>query len=410
MLDNFTDQAIRVVVLAQEEARLLNHNYVGTEHILLGLIHEGEGVAAKALESLGISIEAVRQQGEKIIGQGQRAPSGYIPFTPRVKKVLGLSLRESIGLGDNYVGTEHILLGLIREGDGVAAQVLVRLDADLNAVRQRVIQLLDGDQGEKTAARGEPSQVQAPPSSPQVTKWPFFWLSLLGFSVFLAGAEMYRFQVTKPASAYFIWAGVAFDLLVMWRLVLRAMSPARPTTAVVVILAIALLFAFPSVLVFLVTGGNDSSLVIAALFRTPRHSGWLRSALLMPETLLLGLVPGLLIAAPEILRRWVRWLNSGAFRMPSRLTRRLPGGLAAGAALASGLFAFLLHFGGGPLAKPSLLQLAVAIVFAVTLLVPPYRFIARVCWERGIAEVFDPGCWRKEWREAKAEVIDTFWT
>src|SRR3989440_511155 len=125
MFERFTDRARRVVVLAQEEARMLNHNYIGTEHILLGLIHEGEGVAAKALESLGISLDAVRQQVEEIIGQGQQAPSGHIPFTPRAKKVLELSLREALQLGHNYIGTEHILLGLIREGEGVAAQVLV---------------------------------------------------------------------------------------------------------------------------------------------------------------------------------------------------------------------------------------------------------------------------------------------
>jgi hypothetical protein len=144
MFERFTDRARRVVVLAQEEARMLNHNYIGTEHILLGLIHEGEGVAAKALESLGISLEAVRQQVEEIIGQGQQAPSGHIPFTPRAKKVLELSLREALQLGHNYINTEHVLLGLIREGEGVAAQVLVRLGADLNRVRQQVIGMLHG--------------------------------------------------------------------------------------------------------------------------------------------------------------------------------------------------------------------------------------------------------------------------
>jgi ATP-dependent Clp protease ATP-binding subunit ClpC len=156
MFERFTDRARRVVVLAQEEARMLNHNYIGTEHILLGLIHEGEGVAAKALESLGISLEAVRQQVEEIIGQGQQAPSGHIPFTPRAKKVLELSLREAQRLGHNYIGTEHILLGLIREGEGVAAQVLVKLGADLSRVRQQVIQLLHGYQGKEPAAAGEP--------------------------------------------------------------------------------------------------------------------------------------------------------------------------------------------------------------------------------------------------------------
>jgi len=157
MFERFTDRARRVVVLAQEEARMLNHNYIGTEHILLGLIHEGEGVAAKALESLGISLEAVRQQVEEIIGQGQQAPSGHIPFTPRAKKVLELSLREALQLGHDYIGTEHILLGLIREGEGVAAQVLVRLGADLNRVRQQVVQLLHGYQGkEPETARARP--------------------------------------------------------------------------------------------------------------------------------------------------------------------------------------------------------------------------------------------------------------
>ena len=158
MFERFTDRARRVVVLAQEEARMLNHNYIGTEHILLGLIHEGEGVAAKALESLGISLEAVRQQVEEIIGQGQQAPSGHIPFTPRAKKVLELSLREALQLGHNYIGTEHILLGLIREGEGVAAQVLVKLGADLNRVRQQVIQLLSGYQGKEPAASGGPAE------------------------------------------------------------------------------------------------------------------------------------------------------------------------------------------------------------------------------------------------------------
>ena len=164
MFERFTDRARRVVVLAQEEARMLSHNYIGTEHILLGLIHEGEGVAAKALESLNISLEAVRAQVEEIIGQGQQAPSGHIPFTPRAKKVLELSLREALQLGHNYIGTEHILLGLIREGEGVAAQVLVKLGADLNRVRQQVIQLLSGYQGKETATAGAPTE-GAPSSS-----------------------------------------------------------------------------------------------------------------------------------------------------------------------------------------------------------------------------------------------------
>ncbi|HLS44246.1 MAG TPA: Clp protease N-terminal domain-containing protein, partial [Ornithinicoccus sp.] len=154
MFERFTDRARRVVVLAQEEARMLNHNYIGTEHILLGLIHEGEGVAAKALETLDISLDAVREQVQEIIGQGQQSPTGHIPFTPRAKKVLELSLREGLQLGHNYIGTEHILLGLIREGEGVAAQVLIKLGADLNRVRQQVIQLLSGYQGKEAATAG----------------------------------------------------------------------------------------------------------------------------------------------------------------------------------------------------------------------------------------------------------------
>jgi ATP-dependent Clp protease ATP-binding subunit ClpC len=160
MFERFTDRARRVVVLAQEEAKMLNHNYIGTEHILLGLIHEGEGVAAKALESLGISLDAVREQVQDIIGQGQQQPTGHIPFTPRAKKVLELSLREALQLGHNYIGTEHILLGLIREGEGVAAQVLVKLGADLNRVRQQVIQLLSGYQGKEQVQVGANEQQQ----------------------------------------------------------------------------------------------------------------------------------------------------------------------------------------------------------------------------------------------------------
>jgi ATP-dependent Clp protease ATP-binding subunit ClpA len=154
MFERFTDRARQVVVLAEEEARMLSHNYIGTEHILLGLIHEGEGVAAKALESLGISLDVARQQVEEIIGRGQQAASDGIPFTPRAKKVFELSLRESLQLGHQYVGTEHILLALIREGDGAAAQVLVKLGTDLNRVRQQVIQLLHGYQGKEPTAAG----------------------------------------------------------------------------------------------------------------------------------------------------------------------------------------------------------------------------------------------------------------
>jgi ATP-dependent Clp protease ATP-binding subunit ClpA len=141
MFERFTDQARRVVVLAQEEARMLNHNYIGTEHLLLGLIHEEEGAAAKALESLGIQLEAVRQQVEQIVGRGQQAPSGHIPFTSRAKKALELAQREANDLRHGFIDTDHLLLGLIWEGHGVAAQVLARLGADLSHVRQQVIQL-----------------------------------------------------------------------------------------------------------------------------------------------------------------------------------------------------------------------------------------------------------------------------
>jgi hypothetical protein len=151
MFERFTDRARRVIVLAQEEARLLDHDYIGTEHILLGLIREREGVAAQALESLGISLEAVRAEVEQVIGRGQTTPGPQIPFTPRSKKVLELSLREARSLGHDYIGTEHILLGLIREGEGVAAQVLVKLGADLSRVRQQAIELLSGEPVEQVA-------------------------------------------------------------------------------------------------------------------------------------------------------------------------------------------------------------------------------------------------------------------
>jgi ATP-dependent Clp protease ATP-binding subunit ClpC len=151
MFERFTDRARRVVVLAQDEARGLNHNWIGTEHLLLAVIREGHGVGAKALESMQISLDAARQQVESLIGRGQNpVGDGHIPFTPRAKKVLELSLREALQLGHNYIGTEHILLGLIREGDGVAAQVLVSLGCDLNRARQQVIQLLHGYQGRQS--------------------------------------------------------------------------------------------------------------------------------------------------------------------------------------------------------------------------------------------------------------------
>lgn len=144
MFERFTDRARRVVVLAQEDARLLGHNYIGTEHVLLGIAHEGEGVGAQALGNLGVSLEDARSQVEEIIGRGGSHPTGHLPYTPRAKKVLELALREALQLGHNYVGTEHILLGLIREGEGVAAKVLVNLGADLSNVRVEVIRILTG--------------------------------------------------------------------------------------------------------------------------------------------------------------------------------------------------------------------------------------------------------------------------
>src|SRR3984893_11635366 len=165
MFERFTDRARRLVVLAQDEARSLNHNWSATEHLLIALISENSGVGAEALESLGISLDAARQQVESIIGRGQDpVGDGHIPFTPRAKKVLELSRREARQLGHNYIGTEHILLGLIREGDGVAAQVLVKLGADLNRVRQQVIQLLHGYQGKEPASAGTAAE-SAPSTS-----------------------------------------------------------------------------------------------------------------------------------------------------------------------------------------------------------------------------------------------------
>jgi ATP-dependent Clp protease ATP-binding subunit ClpA len=148
MFERFTDRSRRVLVLAQEEARQLNHSFIGTEHILLGLIHEGDGVAARTLDSLGITLTAVRERVEEAIGMTGTVPSGAPPFTPRAKKVLELSLREALQLGHSYIGTEHMLLGLVSEGDGVAAQVLVSLGADLARVRQQVIRTMAGNQDE----------------------------------------------------------------------------------------------------------------------------------------------------------------------------------------------------------------------------------------------------------------------
>ena len=158
MFERFTDRARRVVVVAQEEARKLSHSYIGTEHLLIGLVQEGEGVAAKVLKTFGISAAAVRTQVEEIVGEGSQAPSGHIPFTPRAKKVLELAMREGVRLDHNYIGTEHILLGLIREGEGVAAQILVKLGADLGRVRQKVVELVGKGAGSEEASTAGPAE------------------------------------------------------------------------------------------------------------------------------------------------------------------------------------------------------------------------------------------------------------
>jgi ATP-dependent Clp protease ATP-binding subunit ClpC len=204
MFERFSDQARRSVVLAQEEARRLNHNYIGTEHILLGLLHEGENVAAKALQALGITLEGARQQVEEIIGRGHEDPSGQIPFTPRAKKVLELSLREAIHFHHDYIGTEHILLGLLREGEGVAVQVLARLGADLNEVRLRVIQLL-GQEGE---AAGVPlaESVTREGALPRPAGAREFWLTevqdaLAKIADRLTAIERHLGMTTRPAES-----------------------------------------------------------------------------------------------------------------------------------------------------------------------------------------------------------------
>jgi ATP-dependent Clp protease ATP-binding subunit ClpC len=174
VFERFTDRARRVVVLAQEEARMLNHSYIGTEHILLGLIHEGEGVAARALGSMDIDLQTVRENIQEIIGEGTSSPLGHIPFTPRAKKVLELSLRESIELGHNYIGTEHILLGLLREGEGVASQVLLKMGATLQAVRSEVLNLLQSYAGQELpkAAQGGRVEAMAAASPVEPRNWP----------------------------------------------------------------------------------------------------------------------------------------------------------------------------------------------------------------------------------------------
>jgi ATP-dependent Clp protease ATP-binding subunit ClpC len=166
VFERFTDDARRVVVIAQEEARLLQHDYIGTEHILLGLIREGESAGARALASLGVSLPAARSEVERMIGQRESPPTGHIPFTPRAKKVLELSLREALALGHNYIGGEHILLGLIREGEGIAAQVLVKLGADLQSTREKVLQVVgDPTATVETGEQVSPTERTATPGA-----------------------------------------------------------------------------------------------------------------------------------------------------------------------------------------------------------------------------------------------------
>jgi ATP-dependent Clp protease ATP-binding subunit ClpA len=165
MFERFTDRARRIVVLAQEEARMLGHNYIGTEHLLLGLIHEGEGVGAQALESLDVSLSEVREQVVVIVGEGTGAPAGHVPFTPRGKKVLELSLREALQLGHNYIGSEHILLGIVREGEGIAAQVLQAQGVTLESVRQQVLRLLAEITGQPAEAAAEGHALPLSPGS-----------------------------------------------------------------------------------------------------------------------------------------------------------------------------------------------------------------------------------------------------
>jgi len=161
MFERFTERARRVVVLAQEESRLLSHNYIGTEHLLLGLLAEREGIAARALESLNVTLEAAREQVEEIIGPGQQQPHGHIPFTPRAKKILELSLREALNMSSEVIDTQHLLLGLVDEGDGVGAQILQRLGATAQPVREAVIRLVNAEPQAEAAEGPEPGAPRA---------------------------------------------------------------------------------------------------------------------------------------------------------------------------------------------------------------------------------------------------------
>jgi len=217
MFERFTDRARRVVVLAQEESRLFNHNFIGTEHILLGLLHEGEGVAARCLEQLGVSLDAARLQVAQIIGRASSSPSGHIPFNPRAKKVLELSLREAMTLDHDYIATQHLLLGILREGEGVAIQVLVNLGADLDRLRHLVLQAIpEGRGGEPPPARPAPSAFGAQARSVATAEMMGsgdLLLAMLGDDQSLAARALVNLGVTIEAVEIQLAALAAADRL-----------------------------------------------------------------------------------------------------------------------------------------------------------------------------------------------------
>jgi len=177
MFERFTERARQAVVLAQDEARTLGHNYIGTEHILLGLLREEEGLAARVLDSLDVALESVRAEVAKIVGQGDEVTAGQIPFTPRAKKVLELSLKEALSMSHKYIGTEHVLLGLVRENEGVASQILRDLGADAETIRDEVISTLSGGGGRRAPRRGGVVRASVPESQPH---WEFGVRTLAG--------------------------------------------------------------------------------------------------------------------------------------------------------------------------------------------------------------------------------------
>ena len=185
MFERFTERARQVVVLAQDEARALKHNYIGTEHILLGLLREEEGLAARVLESLDITVEEVRVKVAEIVGEGEEVTTGQIPFAPRAKKVLELSLREALSLGHNYVGTEHILLGLVRENEGVAARILLDFDADAELVRNTLIRMLSGPGRRPESVAWEPPTMRAAPRAGSAMRRWIEWPSMLSGAALL---------------------------------------------------------------------------------------------------------------------------------------------------------------------------------------------------------------------------------